>query len=87
MMNVGQLSAQQSASTSLFRRLVRRFSDSFPPIFLTLSSTQIFDGTVPIEIKLDLNELPANSDRSLEYYYVRVALYPDKLVDTNSLTT
>jgi len=65
MLNVNQMSQQQSASTTLFRRL-------------------IFDGTVPIEIKLDLNELPANSDRSLEYYYIqapRISYLPLLLPD------
>ncbi|KAF8335476.1 autophagy protein 5 [Cantharellus anzutake] len=37
----------------------------------TLFRRLIFDGTVPLEIKIDLKDLPANSDRSLEYYYVQ----------------
>lgn len=39
------------------------------------ASTQLFrrlvwEGTIPIEIKIDSKELPAGSDRNLESYYV-----------------
>ncbi|KAF8306941.1 hypothetical protein DL93DRAFT_2088313 [Clavulina sp. PMI_390] len=52
LLNVNAYAQSNSASTTLFRRL-------------------IFDGTVPIEIRLDSKELPANSDRSLECYYMQ----------------
>jgi autophagy-related protein 5 len=37
----------------------------------TLFRRLIWDGTVPLEIKVDSKELPANSDRGLECYYVQ----------------
>ncbi|KAF9509400.1 hypothetical protein BS47DRAFT_1301504 [Hydnum rufescens UP504] len=51
---------------------------------ITLFRRLVFDGTVPIEIKIDLKELPANSDRSLEYYYIqapRISYLPLLLPD------
>ena len=67
------MSVQQgshSASTSLFRRLVSPPTHFAPRVYIQLYYAQIFDGTVPLEIKIDLKEFPANSDRSLEYYFV-----------------
>ncbi len=47
-----------------------------PSAFSTSASTTLFrrltwEGTVPLEIIVDSNELPANSDRGLECYYVQ----------------
>lgn len=44
--------------------------------FSTPASTALFrrltwEGTVPLEIRVDPNQLPANSDRGLECYYVQ----------------
>jgi autophagy-related protein 5 len=44
--------------------------------FSTPASTTLFrrltwEGTVPLEIRVDSKELPANSDRGLEYYYIQ----------------
>lgn len=50
--------------------------DPSPSAFSTPASTTLFrrltwEGTVPLEIHVDPNELPANSDRGLECYYVQ----------------
>lgn len=47
-----------------------------PSAFSTPASTTLFrrltwEGTVPLEIRVDPNELPANSDRGLECYYLQ----------------
>ena len=47
-----------------------------PSAFSTSASTTLFrrltwEGTVPLEIRVDSKELPANSDRGLECYYVQ----------------
>ena len=47
-----------------------------PSAFSTPASTTLFrrltwEGTVPLEIRVDSKELPANSDRGLECYYVQ----------------
>ena len=47
-----------------------------PSAFSTPASTTLFrrltwEGTVPLEIRVDSKELPANSDRGLEFYYVQ----------------
>ena len=47
-----------------------------PSAFTTSASTTLFrgltwEGTVPLEIRVDSKELPANSDRGLECYYVQ----------------
>ena len=47
-----------------------------PSAFSTPASTTLFrrltwEGTVPLEIRVDPNELPANSDRGLECYYIQ----------------
>lgn len=44
--------------------------------FTTIASTTLFrrltwEGTVPLEIRVDSKELPANSDRGLECYYMQ----------------
>lgn len=44
--------------------------------FSTPASTTLFrrltwEGTVPLEIRVDSKELPANSDRGLECYYIQ----------------
>lgn len=46
--------------------------------FTTSASTSLFrrltwEGTVPLEIRVDAKELPANSDRGLECYYIQAA--------------
>jgi autophagy-related protein 5 len=47
-----------------------------PSAFSTPASTTLFrrltwEGTVPLEIRVDPNELPANSDRGLECYFMQ----------------
>lgn len=47
-----------------------------PSAFSTPASTTLFrrltwEGTVPLEIRVDPKELPANSDRGLECYYIQ----------------
>jgi hypothetical protein len=47
-----------------------------PSAFTTSASTTLFrrltwEGTVPLEIRVDSKELPANSDRGLECYYIQ----------------
>ncbi|THH29863.1 hypothetical protein EUX98_g4337 [Antrodiella citrinella] len=47
-----------------------------PSAFSTPASTTLFrrltwEGTVPLEIRVDSKELPANSDRGLETYYIQ----------------
>ncbi|KAH9917865.1 autophagy protein Apg5-domain-containing protein [Epithele typhae] len=47
-----------------------------PSSFSTPASTTLFrrltwEGTVPLEIRVDSKELPANSDRGLECYYIQ----------------
>ena len=47
-----------------------------PSVFSTPASTTLFrrltwEGTVPLEVRVDPKELPANSDRGLECYYVQ----------------
>ncbi|OCH85706.1 hypothetical protein OBBRIDRAFT_838764 [Obba rivulosa] len=47
-----------------------------PSAFTTPASTTLFrrltwEGTVPIEVRVDPKELPANSDRGLECYYLQ----------------
>ena len=47
-----------------------------PSAFSTPASTSLFrrltwEGTVPLEIHIDAKELPANSDRGLESYYIQ----------------
>lgn len=47
-----------------------------PSAFSTPASTTLFrrltwEGTVPLEIRVDSKELPANSDRGLECYYMQ----------------
>ena len=47
-----------------------------PSAFSTPASTTLFrrltwEGTVPLEIRVDSKELPANSDRGLECYYIQ----------------
>lgn len=37
----------------------------------TLFRRLTWAGTVPLEIRVDSKELPANSDRGLEYYYIQ----------------
>ena len=37
----------------------------------TLFRRLIWEGTVPLEIRVDSKELPANSDRGLECYYIQ----------------
>ena len=49
---------------------------SSPAAWQTPASTALFrrltwEGTVPVEIHVDPKELPANSDRGLEFYYVQ----------------
>lgn len=51
-------------------------SSPSPSAFSTSASTSLFrrltwEGTVPIEIHIDSKELPANSDRGLESYYIQ----------------
>jgi len=44
----------------------------------------VFDGSVPLEVRLDSKELPANSDRSIECYYIqapRISYLPLLLPD------
>ena len=50
--------------------------DPSPSAFSTPASTALFrrltwEGTVPLEIRVDPSELPANSDRGLECYFVQ----------------
>ena len=50
--------------------------DPSPSVFSTPASTALFrrltwEGTVPLEIRVDPSELPANSDRGLECYFVQ----------------
>ncbi|CCM01160.1 uncharacterized protein FIBRA_03208 [Fibroporia radiculosa] len=47
-----------------------------PSAFSTPASTTLFrrltwEGTVPLEVRVDSKELPANSDRGLECYYIQ----------------
>ena len=47
-----------------------------PAAFSTPASTTLFrrltwEGTIPLEIRVDPKELPANSDRGLECYYIQ----------------
>lgn len=47
-----------------------------PSAFSTPASTTLFrrltwEGTVPLDIHIDAKELPANSDRGLESYYIQ----------------
>lgn len=47
-----------------------------PSVFSTPASTTLFrrltwEGTVPLEVRVDPKELPANSDRGLECYYIQ----------------
>jgi autophagy-related protein 5 len=47
-----------------------------PATFSTPASTTLFrrltwEGTVPLEIRVDPKELPANSDRGLECYFIQ----------------
>lgn len=47
-----------------------------PSAFTTPASTTLFrrltwEGTIPLEIRVDSKELPANSDRGLECYYIQ----------------
>ena len=47
-----------------------------PSSFSTSASTTLFrrltwEGTVPLEIRVDPKELPANSDRGLECYFMQ----------------
>jgi autophagy-related protein 5 len=47
-----------------------------PGAFSTPASTTLFrrltwEGTVPLEIRVDPKELPANSDRGLECYFIQ----------------
>ncbi|KAM5533044.1 hypothetical protein V8D89_013312 [Ganoderma adspersum] len=47
-----------------------------PSVFSTPASTTLFrrltwEGTVPLEVRVDPKELPANSDRGLECYYLQ----------------
>ena len=47
-----------------------------PSVFSTPASTTLFrrltwEGTVPLEVRVDPKELPANSDRVLECYYIQ----------------
>jgi len=49
--------------------------------YTTPASTALFrrlvwEGTVPIEVRMDPKELPAGSDRGLESYYVQVRCAP-----------
>lgn len=44
-----------------------RTTDYHTALFRRLS----WEGTVPIEIRVDSKELPANSDRGLECYYIQ----------------
>ncbi|KAK7472871.1 autophagy protein 5 [Stygiomarasmius scandens] len=44
-----------------------RLTDYNTTLFRRLS----WDGTVPLEIRIDPKELPANSERGLEYYYIQ----------------
>lgn len=39
----------------------------------TLFRRLTWDGTVPLEIRVDPKELPANSDRGLECYFIQAA--------------
>lgn len=49
---------------------VSAFSTS-TPASTTLFRRLTWEGTVPLEIRVDSKELPANSDRGLECYYVQ----------------
>lgn len=37
----------------------------------TLIRRLTWEGTVPLEVRVDSKELPANSDRGLEFYYIQ----------------
>lgn len=41
------------------------------PASITLFRRLSWEGTVPLEIRVDPKELPANSDRGLECYYIQ----------------
>lgn len=41
------------------------------PASTTLFRRLTWEGTVPLEIRVDSKELPANSDRGLECYYIQ----------------
>lgn len=41
------------------------------PASTTLFRRLIWEGTVPLEIRVDSKELPANSDRGLECYFIQ----------------
>ena len=71
---------------------------SHPPsssAFSTPASTSLFrrltwEGTVPLEIRIDSKELPANSDRGLESYYIqapRVSYLPLLIPDIKKFLT
>lgn len=47
------------------------FKDRATDYNTTLFRRLTWDGTVPIEIRVDAKELPANSDRGLECYYLQ----------------
>jgi autophagy-related protein 5 len=49
---------------------------AFAPAHSTPAATTLFrrltwEGTIPVEIRVDPKELPANSDRGLECYYIQ----------------
>jgi autophagy-related protein 5 len=49
---------------------------TFGPAHSTSAATTLFrrltwEGTIPVEIRVDPKELPANSDRGLECYYIQ----------------
>ena len=43
------------------------------PASVTLFRRLLWEGTVPLEIHIDSKELPANSDRGLESYYIQAS--------------
>ena len=67
-------SAQDSTldyhTTNLMSHQVRSSTAMQSPAATSLFRRLVWEGTVPIEIKIDSKELPAGSDRGLECYYV-----------------
>lgn len=74
---INQLVQAHEIKVVKFRKFTVGNSDSASsmasstPTATTLFRRLCWDGTVPIEVKIDAKELPAGSDRTLESFYIR----------------
>jgi hypothetical protein len=61
------------SSTMLSSGGIRHSPSSFTssPASITLFRRLVWEGTVPLEIRVDSKELPANSNRGLECYFIQ----------------